>query len=143
MKLDGSAARERFTRQRVARLATVGEAAGENLQPHVVPVTFAVDGDRILTAVDAKPKGSKDLKRLRNIRAHPRVSLLADHYAEDWDALWWVRADGVATVLEDEAAIDPPVRLLARKYEQYARQPPRGPVIDVEVHRWVGWTASS
>lgn len=142
MRLDGSEARDRFAQARVARLATVGEATGEDPQPHLVPVTFAVEGDRILTAVDAKPKGSKELKRLRNIRAHPRVSLLADHYADDWDALWWVRADGTAAVLVDPASVDATVPLLADKYDQYRQQPPRGPVVAVGVHRWVGWAAS-
>lgn len=143
MKLDDTTARERFAQARVARLATVGAADGADVQPHLVPVTFAVDGDRVWTAVDAKPKGTTDLKRLRNIHAYPRVSLLADHYAEDWNALWWVRGDGVASVREDEAAITPAVRLLARKYDQYRQQAPSGPAIAVDVHRWVGWIASS
>src|SRR3712207_8024736 len=40
------------------------------------------------------------LRRLANIAHEPRVALLADHYAEDWSALWWVRADGTARVVE-------------------------------------------
>ena len=70
---------------RVARLATVS-ATG---QPHLVPVTFAVDGDMIYTAVDHKPKTTTRLRRLANIAANPQVTLLADHYADDWDQLWW------------------------------------------------------
>ena len=45
-------ARARFAAARVARLATA-DAAGV---PHLVPVVFAVDGDLVYSAVDAKPK---------------------------------------------------------------------------------------
>ena len=97
--LDVDDARRRFAAARVARLATV---AGDG-QPHLVPVVFAVEGDTVLIAVDAKPKRHRALKRLRNIADHPAVSLLVDHYDDDWSALWWVRADGVATVTDDDA----------------------------------------
>lgn len=141
MKLDSTEARRRFARARVARLATVGDATGAGPQPHLVPVTFAVDGERVLTAVDAKPKRSTDLKRLRNIRACPNVSLLVDYYAEDWNALWWVRADGTAQILEkEEEARVAAACLLVGKYDQYP-QAPEGPVIEVMVRRWVGWAA--
>ena len=83
-------ARGRFAAARVARLATA-DATG---QPHLVPVTFAVAGDMVYTAVDAKPKRTTALRRLANVAANPRVSLLVDHYDDDWSRLWWVRADG-------------------------------------------------
>ena len=100
MRLDAGAARRLFAGSPVARLATVTPAG----RPHLVPVTFVLDsqpgqGDRVYTAVDAKPKSTTRLQRLRNIQAHPRVALLADHYADDWARLWWVRADGQAAVL--------------------------------------------
>lgn len=146
MKLDPEEARRRFTAAPVARLATVGDARERDgsglVQPHVVPVTFAVDGDRIVTAVDAKPKTSRRLKRLRNIRAYPRVSVLADHYEADWDALWWVRADGGAEILESEPDRARPLRLLADKYPQYGEAVPDGPVIVITVQRWIGWAAA-
>src|SRR3984957_10362018 len=86
MRLDAGAARQRFAGARVARLAT----AGLDGQPHLVPFTFALgrhpgQEDRIYSAVDAKPKSTTDLRRLRNIRANPRVAVLADHYEDDWD----------------------------------------------------------
>lgn len=146
MKLEPDEARGRFAAAPVARLATIGDAraddGGDTVQPHVVPVTFAVEGERIVTAVDAKPKTSRQLRRLRNIRAHPRVSLLVDHYADDWAALWWVRADGAAEILESETVKAEPLRQLARKYPQYGRSVPDGPVIAVTVHRWTGWAAA-
>jgi PPOX class probable F420-dependent enzyme len=131
--VDEAAARTRFAAARVARLATVG-ADGT---PHLVPVTFAVRGDTVVIAVDHKPKRTTDLKRLRNIAADPRVSLLADQYDEDWDRLWWVRADGRARVADTG-----PVDLLVAKYPQYADRPPAGPVIIVEIDKWRGWAAS-
>ena len=108
----------------------------------MVPCTFAVDGDLIYTAVDAKPKSTTNLRRLRNIRDNPNVAVLADHYEDDWSALWWVRADGLASVVDDEATMARPIRLLADRYSQYAASPPGGPVIVIRVVRWTGWSAS-
>jgi PPOX class probable F420-dependent enzyme len=132
-------ARERFAAARVARLATA-DAAG---RPHLVPIVFAVAGDVIYSAVDAKPKRSTALRRLANIAANPRVSVLVDHYDDDWAALWWVRADGTARVLDagsPEGA--EAVALLVARYMPYRGQPPPGPVIAVDVERWSGWRAS-
>ena len=139
MNLDPSEARRRFAAAPVARLATMGPAG----QPHLVPVTFAVDGDHVYTAVDAKPKSTANLRRLRNIAADPRVALLADHYEADWAALWWARADGAASVLGRPADMAGPVRLLAARYPQYRASPPPGPVICVRVTRWTGWAAQA
>jgi PPOX class probable F420-dependent enzyme len=128
-------ARERFASARVARLAT---ADGEG-KPHIVPLVFALDGDTIYSAVDPKPKRTHDLKRLRNVTANPQVALLADHYADDdWDALWWVRADGLGRVLEESERAR---ELLRARYSQYAGAPPEGPVLAVAVRRWSGWAA--
>ena len=138
MKLTTAQAQARFAAARVARLATTGSDG----QPHVVPVTFAVDGDRICTAVDHKPKTTRNLRRLRNIEENPRVALLADHYAEDWATLWWVRVDGRASILTDAASVDHHLDLLAGRYEQYRQTRPAGPVIVIEAVRWTGWTGS-
>ena len=136
MRLTEADARERLTTARVARLAT----AGDDRQPRLVPVTFAVDGDRIYIAVDHKPKTTANLRRLRDIRENPRVALLADHYEEDWTRLWWVRADGYASIVDDERRIRP-IDVLAAKYEQYRRNRPAGPVIVIGADRWTGWTS--
>ena len=108
-------------------------------RPHVVPVCFALDGGRIVTAVDAKPKTTTRLARLANVRASGRASLLVDHYVEDWTELWWVRVDGSAAVIDDEAAID----ALAAKYAQYREARPAGPVIAIEPERWRSWIPSA
>jgi PPOX class probable F420-dependent enzyme len=127
-------AEERFALARIGRLATV-TAAG---RPHIVPVCFALAGGRVVTAVDAKPKATTELARLDNVRATGRASLLVDHYAEDWSALWWVRVDGVADVVESADAI----AALAAKYEQYRAMRPAGPVIAIEPERWRSWIPS-
>jgi len=117
--------------------------AGADGRPHVVPVVFAVDGEAILSIVDPKPKRGPRLKRLRNIAANPRVSLLVDHYEEDWPSLWWVRADGSATVEEEGGARDRTIELLAAKYAQYAEwTEPFGPAVVVRVDRWSSWSFS-
>ena len=130
--------RERFGNARVARLATA-DADG---RPHLVPLCFALAGDRIVSVVDAKPKRTPQLRRLANIRAQPRVSVLVDEYDEDWTRLWWIRADGVARVVEGGSDRDAAMTALTAKYPQYEEQPPTGPVVDLTVDRWRGWSAT-
>ncbi|HST82818.1 MAG TPA: TIGR03668 family PPOX class F420-dependent oxidoreductase [Kineosporiaceae bacterium] len=135
--LDPDAARQLFGAARVARLATVDADA----RPHLVPIVFVVRGDSLFSAVDAKPKRSQELRRLANIQANPAVSVLVDEYDEDWTALRWARADGVAEVLApDHPQARAAVVLLAAKYRQYREQPPPGLVLAVEVARWSGWS---
>jgi len=125
-----------------AGTAVAGTAVAGTVAPHVIPITFALEGDRIVSAVDAKPKTTRQLQRLRNIRASPGVAVLADHYEDDWTKLWWVRADGRAGILEDPAETAGPIRALIQRYPQYRGQPPTGPVIAIAVERWTGWAAS-
>jgi PPOX class probable F420-dependent enzyme len=128
--------KQRFAESPVARLATVS-ADG---QPHLVPVVFAVSGDIVYTAVDGKPKSGKPLRRLANIEAVPAVSLLVDHYDEDWRHLWWVRADGDAHIHGDEPEMAIAYALLRRKYPQYEEVSLDGAVIAVSVRRWSSWS---
>ena len=127
----------RFAQAPVARLATVAPDG----RPHLVPVVFAVDHEMVYTAVDAKPKTTLRLRRLANIDGNPRVSLLVDHYAEDWTRLWWVRVDGVAAIHHDGNAMRIGRDLLRAKYDQYQSVPLNGPVIAVTVRRWSSWQA--
>ena len=131
--------RERLAEARVARLGTV-TAGG---RPHLVPCCFALVGDTVYSAVDTKPKSSPALRRLANVRANGRATLLVDHYAEDWSALWWVRADGVARIVDEDDERDDALRSLAAKYPQYRRGPPPGPVLAIDVTGWRGWDAST
>ena len=130
--------RRRFAEAKVARLATVGPGG----RPHLVPVCFALDGDVLYFAVDSKPKRTTDLKRMRNIAAHPAVALLADHYDDDWNKLWWVRADGAARAVGDPQEVARALRLLAERYPQYRHLPPSGPVVAVSIERFTGWSGS-
>lgn len=136
MELTEEQLRERFTQARVLRLGTA-DGAGK---PHLVPATFVVVGDIVAIAVDHKPKRHSNLKRLRNIQENPAVTLLVDRFDEDWDRLWWVRADGEASVIENELAYEL-VEALVDKYEQYRERRPAGPVIKIRVSRWSGWVA--
>ena len=129
---------QRLANSTVARLATVNDEG----QPHIVPIAFAVEKDTLYFAVDAKPKKTTDLKRLKNIAANPAVSVLADHYEDDWSKLWWVRADGTARVVIDSAEADRAIELLANKYEQYRRSRPAGPAVAIHLDRVTGWSGA-
>src|SRR3954447_5031782 len=132
MRRDAEWARERFGEARVARLATV---SGDG-SPPLVPITFAVEGPRLISAVDSKPKSSNALRRLDNIAVNPFVSVLVDRYDDDWSQLWWARADGGARV-QGTHDLTP----LVAKYRQYRSILPSGPVIVIEVDQWSGWSA--
>jgi PPOX class probable F420-dependent enzyme len=137
--MDIAEMRRRFEAARVARLATVRDDG----RPHLVPVCFAVDGDVIVSVVDDKPKRRAELQRLDNVRAKPAVSLLVDQYDDDdWTQLWWVRADGFASVLEAGSEHARAVDLLVAKYVQYQQRRPAGAALVVAVEAWRGWSAS-
>jgi PPOX class probable F420-dependent enzyme len=134
--MDATAMRRRIAGASVARLAT----ADSRGRPHVVPVTFAVDGNTLYFAVDAKPKRTSNLKRLQNIAANPAVAVLFDHYEDDWSRLWWVRVDGTARVVDDPAAAARAIDLLVERYPQYRRARPAGPVVAISMERMSGWS---
>lgn len=130
--------RARLARAPAARLATVGPGG----RPHAVPICFAVEGGLLYFAVDAKPKRTSRLQRLRNIEANPAVSVLVDHYEDDWTRLWWVRVDGTARVVVEEAERRRALDLLMERYPQYRRMPPEGAVVAISIDRMTGWTGS-
>ncbi|OBK22126.1 PPOX class F420-dependent oxidoreductase [Mycobacterium asiaticum] len=130
-------ARAWFAESPIARLATVTPQGA----PHLVPVVFAVDQDIIYTAVDAKRKSTRRLRRLANIEANPAVSLLVDHYADDWTQLWWIRVDGSASIADNGDALHTGYRLLRAKYAQYQSVSLDGPVITISATRWSAWHA--
>ncbi len=128
-------------RLRVARLATA-DADGI---PHVVPICYAVVGPagdiRLVTAIDEKPKSTSDLRRVRDVRANPRVAVVADRYVEDWSRLAWVQVRGRARVLDPgDDDHDRAVAALCGRYDQYADHDLDGrPVIEIEVDRTLSW----
>ena len=128
----------RFSSSPVAVLGTVGADGA----PHLVPVVFAMPEGRtdvLYTAVDAKPKSTRRLRRLANIEANPTVSLLVDHYDDDWNRLWWVRVDGTATIHLRGEEVAAGYAALRAKYSQYQRVELDGPVVTVAVRRWSSW----
>jgi PPOX class probable F420-dependent enzyme len=126
-----------FARAPIARLGTVAPDG----KPHLVPVVFALHQEVVYTAVDAKPKTTQRLRRLANIERNPQVSLLVDHYADDWTQLWWVRIDGIATIHHYGEAMRAGRDLLRAKYRQYQSVPLDGPVIAVAASHWSSWHA--
>ncbi|PGF16426.1 TIGR03668 family PPOX class F420-dependent oxidoreductase [Natrinema sp. CBA1119] len=153
-------------RARVGSLATVDE---EN-RPHVVPICFALlerpqvasptavtnrtassesrsaDGGangRIVSAIDEKPKATRDLRRVRNIRTNPQVTVLVDRYREDWSRLAWVQVRGRARILEPEVSgHHSAVHALESKYDQYAAHDlDERPIVSIRVDRTVSWGA--
>jgi PPOX class probable F420-dependent enzyme len=132
---------ETFAAQsRVARLATVDDTG----YPHVVPVCYATDGRAYYSPIDAKPKRTppSQLKRVRNIRANPRVALLIDHYEEDWARLRFVMVQGRAELLDGGAEWQTARTLLEAKYPQYRGLPlpPDGPVIKIVPDHVIRWS---
>jgi PPOX class probable F420-dependent enzyme len=134
---DSSVLRARVAESRIARLATVDPDG----RPHLVPIVFALAGDTLYSAVDAKPKRSRKLRRIENARRRPRVTVLVDHYDEDWTRLWWVRLRGRARVLDSGEEAARALELLIAKYEQYGDTPPALPVLAIDVEEWRGWEA--
>lgn len=127
----------RLAAARVARLATTDPDG----RPHLVPIVFALEGDTLYSAVDRKPKRSSRLRRIENARARPDVTILVDHYEEDWSRLWWIRLRGRARVLDEGPERERALALLAEKYPQYRAEPPDGPVLAVDITEILEWGA--
>jgi len=136
---DRELALRRLAAARVARLATASAQA----RPHLVPFCFAVVGDAVYSLVDDKPKRTRTgLRRLRNLAANPRAALLADHYEEDWSALWFVLVEGPAGLVEDAGEYARALEALRAKYPQYASLEPAmqtHPMIRLGIERLVSW----
>ena len=126
---------ERLMTARVARLATTDPDG----RPHLVPIVFALEGGTLYSAVDRKPKRSSKLRRIENARARPDVTVLVDHYDEDWSRLWWIRLRGRARVLDDGEERERALALLRDKYPQYREEPPDGAVLAVDITDVLAW----
>jgi PPOX class probable F420-dependent enzyme len=135
MRLDTEHARMLAEAGRVARLATVGVERS----PHLVPVVYVIDGNRLYSGSDEGPTLPQ---RYVNVESSPEVAVLIDNYEEDWSAVWWVRLFGRARILRDGDEWKTALRLLADKYPQYQGNPSRGPVLVVDVQTCSGWTYS-
>lgn len=132
--------RRRVAAARVARLGTV-RADGT---PHLVPICFALlttetGAEVIVSATDDKPKTTYSLQRLKNVQRNPGATVLVDHYEEEWGRVWWVRVDGAARIVDDSAEHERAATALREKYEQYLTIALPGPMLAIDVRRWVGW----
>jgi PPOX class probable F420-dependent enzyme len=136
--MDETRMRQLVAAARVGRLATIAPGG----RAHLVPICFALEGEVLYSAVDEKPKRSRRLQRIENVRAHPAVAVLVDHYEENWSRLWWVRLRGRGRVIEDGPELEAALRLLAAKYEQYRTQPPGAPVLAIDLEEWRAWSAA-
>ena len=136
----GERSRELLANARVAHLATADQYA----RPHIVPIVFAYDDPFVLTPIDGKRKSVewRELRRVKNVEANGRASVLVDHYEEVWSRCAWVRLDGVAEILTSGDDQRHAVALLERKYPQYARMPLYdAPFIRVRVEHVAEWHA--
>jgi PPOX class probable F420-dependent enzyme len=135
--------RRRITRARVGHLAT-----SDGRTPSVVPVCFVLIGETVYQAIDGKQKSVNpgQLRRVRNVRANPKASLLIDHYVEDWRRLWYVLLRGTARIIDHGAEHQRAITALTKKYPQYRTTVPLAPdalVIAIDVRRLRHWRASS
>jgi PPOX class probable F420-dependent enzyme len=114
-------------------------------RPRVLPVTFAIAGERIYSAVDEKPKRvpGRELARVRYLRRRPSAALTLDRYDDDWTRLAWVQVLGTVEVLDDPDARPEALAALCAKYEPYRRRPPGGPLLELIPARVLHWRADS
>jgi PPOX class probable F420-dependent enzyme len=134
-------ARELLAAERVARLAFLDE----DDRPRVLPVTFAVEGDAVWSAIDEKPKRTPEPARVRYLRRRPAAALAVDRYDDDWSRLAWVQLLGRVDVVPADSSPEATTALaaLAAKYEQYARRAPPGPLLRLTVERALHWRATT
>jgi PPOX class probable F420-dependent enzyme len=130
-------ANELLESERVGRLGLLDEEGG----PRVLPVTFAVAGGRIWSAIDDKPKRAAEPARLRFLRRDPRAALTVDRYSDEWEQLAWVQVLGLVRILDvSDAAAG--LAALSAKYQQYREGTPPGPLLALEPKRYLWWRAA-
>src|SRR6266567_5585943 len=124
-------------RSRVGHLATADRKGA----PHLIPVCYAADGDRLYITVDEKPKRRDiPLKRVRNILDNPQAAFVVDCYDEDWSRLGWVMLRGPAEILDEGPEHDRAQALIVARYPQLrAMHIAELPVIALRVARATDW----
>ncbi len=129
--------RDLLVSERVARLGFVDEEE----RPRVLPVTFAVAGEAVWSAIDEKPKRTGEPARVRRLRRRPEAALCVDVYSDDWSQLAWVQLLGRVEWLSVEQGAEG-MAALAAKYEPYAQRTPPGPLMRLTVERALYWRAT-
>lgn len=136
-RIDEATARSRVEAARVARLATVDPDG----RPNLVPFCPVLDDDTIYFQVDRKPKSKTSLKRVENIFARPdAVTVLIDHYEEDWERVWWVRLRGSGRILTAGPEYERADRLLRLKFPQVRSDPKPPAVVAIDITDWRTWS---
>ncbi len=97
------------TWERVARVATTSRTG----QPHVVPVCYVLLDGKLYFASDV------GARKVRNLRANPRVAVTVDLYADDWSSLKGVLLQGTIKLIEKGPRFRKIRKLLYEKYPQY------------------------
>jgi PPOX class probable F420-dependent enzyme len=138
-------ARDLVDRSPVARLGYLDDRD----HPRVLPITYAISGDALWTAIDRKPKQvpPERIARVRYLRRRPEATLCVDHYEDDWTRLAWVQAIGSVEVVElgagdGKGAVDTALEALTEKYAAYRAEPPDGPLIALRPERVLCWRAA-
>jgi PPOX class probable F420-dependent enzyme len=129
-------ARELLEHGRVARLGLIDERD----RPRVLPVTYALWDDAVWSAIDDKPKRSREPARLRHLRRRPEAALTVDRYDDDWSRLAWVQVLCDASIV-DAAGAPEALDALRAKYEPYRASAPPGPLIRLAPRRLLWWSA--
>lgn len=122
----------------VARLATIAADGRARL----VPIVFARAHGALWSPIDGKPKSAAKLARVHDVERDPRVSVLIDHYDDDWNQLWWLRVDGRAALVAGDDGAEAALRA---KYPQYATTPlyREAPLLlRIAVEATTSWTAT-
>jgi PPOX class probable F420-dependent enzyme len=130
-------ARELLAAERVGRLAFIDDEE----RPRVLPVTYALLGDSVWSAIDEKPKRTAEPARLRYLRDRPEAALCVDHYSDDWSRLAWVQLLGRIDILP-AAESAPALEALCARYEPYRERTPPGPLLRLSVERTLSWRAA-
>ena len=113
-------------------------------RPHVIPFCYVFDGESIYSVLDGKPKTLplRQLRRVRNILENPHVSVVIDHYEEDWSRLHFVLISGEARLLEAGEEWLSAIALLRDKYPQYEQMDlDESPVIKIDPITYFPWSA--
>jgi PPOX class probable F420-dependent enzyme len=133
-----------------ARRAVLATIASDG-RPRLVPICFVVDPVHpiLYTPLDEKPKAPREvmhLARVRDVLADPRVSVLVDHWDEDWARLAWLRCHGTATVLGSDAGTPgaperhAAISALRARYPQYvSHRLEARPMIRIVIERTTSW----
>ncbi len=98
-----------LTWSRVSRVATAN-ASGV---PHLVPVSHVLVDDKLFFASDA------NARKVRNLKANPRVAVTVDIYSDDWSNLKGVMVQGTTRFIDKGPRFRKLRKLLYEKYPQY------------------------